>query len=107
MKVLGVGGLNHDPSVALLTDSGLAFAIESEKVTRHKDEIALMPIETIMLALEWTKTNLSEVDAIVTNWDAGLISNKAYLPQIAGFLSRKCSPSLMLGLLACLSASHT
>jgi carbamoyltransferase len=99
MLILGVGGLLHDPSVALLQDGRVLFAIESEKVTRHHKEISVVPVEAINFALRQTGLRLDEVDVAVVNWDARPHRHLFYVPNVVKLVARGVSPWRHLGLL--------
>jgi carbamoyltransferase len=106
MRILGVGGLNHDPSVALIDGSKIALAIESEKVTRHKHEVSVCPEEAIRLVLRQTGIDLSEVDVMTTNWDARPLANWLYLKQVLRFVRSNCYPWYLLPMFAGIAGSH-
>src|SRR4051812_26288747 len=96
MRILGVAGLMHDPSVALLDNGRIRMAIESEKVTRRKGEIPLCPDEAIRFILRETQTRLDEVDYIAANWKPGPFSNAFYLNLLRNFIARRCFPWQLL-----------
>jgi carbamoyltransferase len=107
MNILGFAGLNHDPSIAILNESGLCFAIESEKITRHKHEISVLPTEALEFSLDSTGIVLDDIDVIATNWKAGPLENYLYIPQISKFAAQGRSPISFVGLLIAMSVSHT
>src|SRR5688500_18357665 len=82
MIILGYAALNHDPSVAILRDNEVLCAIESEKVTRHKHEVSTFPEQAIRTALKTAGLTWSDIDTIAVNYDAGPVSNSAYLPHV-------------------------
>jgi carbamoyltransferase len=106
MRILGIGGLLHDPSVALLADGKIRMAVESEKVTRHKYELSSFPQEAVRFVLEETGTELREVDYIATNWRAGPLVNGLYVPHLIRFARRNCYPWIFLGMLIAVAGSH-
>jgi carbamoyltransferase len=106
MKILGVAGLGHDPSVGLLADGRIRMAVESEKVTRHKHEISICPTETIRFVLKNTGTSLSDVDYLTTNWRAGPLANWLYLKLTWRYLCRWCSPYNWVPTLLFLAGTH-
>lgn len=105
MLILGIGALLHDPSVAVLQDGRIRFAIESEKVTRHHKEVSVLPIEAIDFALEQVGASLEDVDLLVTNWDPRPHSHLFYIPNIVKFVSRGALPFRHLGILLSLSGA--
>jgi carbamoyltransferase len=107
VKVLGVGGLNHDPAVAILQDGVISLAIESEKITRHKREVSFCPIEAIEAGLEYTSLSLRDIDFIVTNWDGRPTSNRCYVQHIAKYLRYGLSPVSHVATLMAIAGSHT
>jgi len=102
-----MAGLNHDPSVALLEDGVIKFAIESEKVTRHKHETAVVPEAVIRYVLEGAGAELDDIDVIATNWDAGPLANGLYLAQLKAFASRACLPASWIVTLVSIAGSHS
>jgi carbamoyltransferase len=80
--LLGYCSLNHDPAVAVVENGAVLCAIESEKVTRHKHEISVLPEQAIRFALDAAGRRWEDVDAIVTNHDAGPASNLGYAPLL-------------------------
>jgi len=106
MKILGVVGLGHDASAALLADGDVRMAVESEKVTRHKHEVSMCPAEAIRFVLRATGTSLWEVDYIATNWRAGPLANGLYLKHFWRFLRRGCSPWQWPSLLTLVAGTH-
>jgi carbamoyltransferase len=106
LNLLGFAGLNHDPSAALLQDGRIRFAIESEKVTRHKHEITYLPVEAIELTLRSAGLALADLDYIVTNWDAGPRANGLYLRHLAAFAARGVSAWPWIANLAGLDGTH-
>jgi carbamoyltransferase len=107
VNLLGVGGLLHDPSAALLVNEVLVAAIENEKVTRHHREISTMPIEAIKAVLAHSRKTLSDIDLLVTNWDAHPLSHFGYLPTIYRHLIKGTDPRPSLAILFALAASHS
>ena len=61
MLVLGVGGLLHDASAALLSDGRVLCAVESEKVTRHHREVSALPVEAIDTVLRQAGARMADV----------------------------------------------
>lgn len=106
MKILGVGGLNHDPSAALIDGTKIAMAIESEKVTRHKHEISVCPEEAIRFVLDATETSMADIDFITTNWEAGPLPNWFYLKQVLRFVKQNCYPWYIVPTFAGIAGSH-
>ena len=92
--------------MALLLDGEIHCAIESEKVTRHKHEISLLPHEAIRFVLRQAGLEFSDLDYIATNWDGRARSNLLYLRQIGGFLRRNCYAWNEIPLLILTAASH-
>lgn len=90
MKIIGFASLNHDPAVALLSGGELLAAIESEKITRLKHEVSVFPDRALTALLGMTELQLSDIDYIATNYDAGPLSNAFYLPQLLRMSRRRC-----------------
>jgi carbamoyltransferase len=67
MIPLGIGGLLHDPSAALMIDGRLIAAVESEKVTRHHREVSVAPVEAANAVLAQARIKFEDVDWIATN----------------------------------------
>lgn len=103
--MLGIGGLLHDPSVAVLQDGQIRFAIESEKVTRHHKEISVLPVEAINFALEQIGASLDDIDLLITNWDPRPHRHLFYIPNILKFVSRGALPFRHLGILLSISGA--
>jgi carbamoyltransferase len=82
MNILGYAALNHDPSVAILSGSKILYAIESEKITRQKQEVSCFPELAIRSALKSAGISWGEIDTIAVNYDAGPFANWAYLPHL-------------------------
>ena len=106
MNILGVGGLSHDPSVALIVDNEIVMAIESEKVTRYKHEISACPVEAIRFILEYNNIDLKNIDYITTNWKAGFLANKLYLKHLFRFAQRHCYPLSIFPTFLSIANSH-
>ncbi len=102
MKVLGLSFDFHDSSVALVENGKLLFAAAEERFTRQKHD-SYFPQFSIQSALEVTKTNLEDLDAVVfyespenkfsrlintclENWPMGA---KEFLSIISTWLSNK------------------
>lgn len=107
MLVLGVGGLLHDASAALLSDGRILCAIESEKVTRHHREVSTLPVEAIDAVLREAGVTMGDVDCIVTNWKAGPWANGWYVPLILRHCLRGTSPWRSVGAQIAIAGSHT
>jgi predicted NodU family carbamoyl transferase len=82
MNVLGFASLNHDPAVAVLSAGKIVAAIESEKITRAKHEINVFPDAALRAVLQIAKLDLSDVEAIATNYDARFAANRFFLPHL-------------------------
>jgi carbamoyltransferase len=82
MNILGFASLNHDPAVAVLSAGKIVAAIESEKITRAKHEINVFPEVALRAVLGIAKLELSDIDAVATNYAAGLIANRFFLPHV-------------------------
>lgn len=106
MNILGYAALNHDPAVAVLAGPKVLCAIESEKVTRHKHEINLFPEEAMRFALQTAGLRLDDVDAIALNYDAGVWSNRLYLPHLGQLIRARNFDVDILTNMAVLGASH-
>lgn len=104
MNILGVGGLLHDPSAAVLRDGVLAAAVESEKVTRHHREQSIMPIEAIEAVIVDAGLAWNNIDLICTNWDARPRSHTGYLPFIGHCLIHGVDPLPHLTVAAAIAA---
>ena len=63
MRILGLGGLQHDAACAVLKDGRIAAAVEQEKIARRSTP-GLMPGEAIALALELAKVRAEEIDCV-------------------------------------------
>jgi carbamoyltransferase len=105
MLILGIGALLHDPSVAILQDGRIRFAIESEKVTRHHKEISVLPVEAIDFALTQIGASLEDVDLVVTNWDPRPHRHLFYIPNILKYISKGALPFRHLGVLLSISGA--
>lgn len=106
MNILGIGGLLHDPSAALLKQGALVAAVESEKVTRHHGELSVFPREAIDAVLAAGGISWDQIDLIATNWDARLRSHLGYVPFALQCLSHGIDPRPHLMVLGSIAASH-
>lgn len=106
MNILGYAGLNHDPSIAILSGPRIRCAIESEKVTRHKHEINVFPEEAIRFALGVAGLSLEEIDLIALNYDANPWSNRFYLPHLLNFIRTGNFDLDIISNLVVLAGSH-
>ena len=104
MNILGVGGLLHDPSAAILRDGVLTAAVESEKVTRHHREQSIMPIEAMDAVIADSGLVWDDIDLICTNWDARPLTHKGYLPFIGNCLIHGIDPLPHLTVAAAIAA---
>ena len=66
MIILGINAYHGDSSAALVKDGQLLAAIEEERIRRIKHWAGL-PTESIKWVLEYTKTDISDVDFITIN----------------------------------------
>lgn len=64
MIVIGIAGLYHDSSAAVLVNGEVVAAAQEERFTRIKNDSSL-PGHAIRYCLEHVKTSLPEVDAVV------------------------------------------
>ena len=63
MRILGLGGLQHDAACAVLNNGKIAAAVEQEKVARRHIAGAI-PTEAIDSALELAKLKASDIDCV-------------------------------------------
>jgi carbamoyltransferase len=63
MKILGIGGIQSDPAVALVKDAQLAAAVEEKKVARRTEQGAL-PRQAILSALDLGNVSPAEIDCV-------------------------------------------
>lgn len=64
MLILGISGLYHDSSAALLENGNIIAAAQEERFTRIKND-ASVPVNAIQYCLDFKNIKLSEVDAVV------------------------------------------
>src|SRR5215471_9579241 len=70
MNILGINSFFEHPSVALVVDGELVFAIEDERLTRIKNGkfyspyTAYLPYDSIYAALRYTGLRASSIDEI-------------------------------------------
>ncbi len=107
MRILGYSGLNHDSSVALLEDGKLIFACESEKIRRAKHEISPFPDQAIRKLLSVTGLELSDIDALAVNYDAGFLANWGYMPHLWACWRQRNADLGIIANCAVISASHS
>jgi carbamoyltransferase len=107
VNILGYAGLNHDPSIAVLSGPRIRCAIESEKVTRQKHEINVFPERAMRFALDVAGLSLEDIDVIALNYDARPLSNRLYLPHLLRFLRTGNFDVDILSNLIVLAASHS
>jgi carbamoyltransferase len=105
MLILGLGGFLHDPAVALVENGKILLAVDSEKVTRHKQEVSFFPYEAVELALDTTKRSFGAIDKIAFNWSTGPNEICRYLQLIARHVVHGIDPRAILGAFAGISAS--
>lgn len=106
MNILGYAGLNHDPGAAVVTDGVIRAALESEKVTRAKHEINVLPEEAMRAVLAIAGLDLDDIDIIATNYSAGPLANGFYLPHfIRLFQQRNFDLGMILGV-GIIAGSH-
>ena len=106
MKILGYSGLNHDSAVALLDAGKIAFAIESEKVTRYKHEMTPFPEHAFRHLLGHAGVSLSDIDYLAVNYEAGFWANKGYLPHFYACLRQRNFDWGIIANSAVLAGSH-
>ena len=66
MVILGINAYHGDSSAALVKDGQLLAAIEEERIRRIKHWAGL-PIESIKWVLDYTKTDIKDVDFITVS----------------------------------------
>ncbi|WP_115071201.1 carbamoyltransferase C-terminal domain-containing protein [Synechococcus sp. UW179B] len=68
MKILGIhasfNSKTHDPNIALLDNNTIVFAAEEERFLRYKSSSGRFPEYSIKKCLEYTKTNIKQIDLI-------------------------------------------
>lgn len=64
MIVIGIAGLYHDSSAAVLVDGKIVAAAQEERFTRIKNDSSL-PVNAIRYCLDYVKISLCEADAVV------------------------------------------
>ena len=64
MIVIGITGLYHDSSAAVLVDGKIVAAVQEERFTRIKNDSSL-PVNAIKYCLDYVKISFSEADAVV------------------------------------------
>src|SRR5215210_683348 len=106
MKILGYSGFNHDSAVALLDAGTIAFAIESEKVTRYKHELTPFPENAFRHALSALALSLSDIDYLAVNYEAGFWANHGYLPHVYACLRQRNFDWGIIANSALLAGSH-
>jgi len=106
MKILGYSGLNHDSAVALLDAGRIAFAIESEKVTRYKHEMTPFPEHAFRHLLGHAGVPLSDIDYLAVNYEAGFWANKGYVPHLYACLRQRNFDWGIIANSAVLAGSH-
>jgi carbamoyltransferase len=89
VNIIGYAGLNHDPGAAVVTDGVIRAALESEKVTRAKHEINVLPEEAMRAVLAIAGLDLFDIDVIATNYAAGPLANGFYLPHFLRLLRQR------------------
>jgi carbamoyltransferase len=106
MKILGYSGFNHDSAVALLDAGKPAFAIESEKVTRHKHEITPFPENAFRHLLRHAGLSPSDIDYLAVNYEPGFWANKGYLPHLYACLKQRNFDWAIIANSVVLAGSH-
>lgn len=93
MIILGINSFFEHPSVALLKDGKLLYAIEDERITRIKHGKSYTPYKTyvpfgsIYAALKYTDIHSSEIDEVAYSY-----SSKLHYKQLIGcFLGKRRS----------------
>lgn len=64
MIVIGIAGLYHDSSAAVLVDGKIVAAAQEERFTRVKNDASL-PVNAIKYCLDYMEMKLEEADAVV------------------------------------------
>jgi len=64
LKIIGISAYYHDSAVCLIEDGKIIFAAQEERFSRIKNDAAF-PALAIKNCLEFTHTNLHDIDAIV------------------------------------------
>lgn len=64
MKILGISAYYHDSAVCLIEDGKILYAAQEERFTRIKNDAAF-PELALKNCLKYTKTNISDLDAVV------------------------------------------
>lgn len=67
--VIGVNHGIHDSSAAIFKDGELVFWVEQERISRIKHAVGISPAQSIKACLDFTNTNLNEIDCIALGSD--------------------------------------
>lgn len=108
MKIIGINSFFEHPSVALVVDGELVFAIEDERLTRVKHGkayspyTAYLPYSSIYKALEFANLKASDIDEVAYSYDRRL----HLVASVYGCLTNKRFSSLRQELAAYSSAGN-
>lgn len=91
MNILGLNYIFHDSAACLLKDGEIAFAVEEERLTRHK-HTQCFPTRAVQETLQQTDTSPNEIDHIAVSINPGKSDGQKL--RYASSLNGACGPFL-------------
>ncbi len=64
MKILGISAFYHDSGAVIIDNGEIVAAAQEERFTRKKQD-ASFPVNAVKFCLEYSGSNLNELDAVV------------------------------------------